>query len=80
MSGDDSFWESLRTLRKFNPFVLVLIFGLFYVSNLILNSGLPLEQKAFPYVLSLVFVFMAVVAEFYRLEREKELGERVYSG
>jgi hypothetical protein len=78
MSEKTTWGDALSDLKKFNPFVLFLLFGLIYVSGFILNSALPLDQKAIPYVLSVALVFITVTFEIYRIEREKELQNQIW--
>jgi hypothetical protein len=78
MSEENSVWGAFGIFRRFNPFVFVLLFALIYVSGLIINLPLPLDQKAIPYILSVALVFLAVFAEYYRMEKERELEERLW--
>lgn len=70
--------EAIADLKKFNPFVFVFCFLIMYVGSLILNSSMTLEQKALPYALCVVFFILAIFAEFYRIEREREFSERIW--
>ena len=69
--------ETFSTITKFHPFVLLFAFGSIYLISHNLNSDIPLYEKlAFLFVAGSIYA-IAIVFEFWRIDKEHGLREKV---
>ena len=73
---DESWFDALATLRKFNPVAFALVFALMYFFTQVLHSNTPLPEKlSFLFISGTIYV-IAIYFEFYRIGKEREPKEK----
>ena len=75
----ESWFDALTTLRNFHPLAFALAFGVMYLFTQILNSNMPLPEKASFLIISGTIYVIAIFFEFYRIGKQQEQKERLWS-
>ena len=76
---DERWFDTLTTLRKFNPVAFALVFALMYFFTQVLHSNTPLPEKLSFLFLSGTIYVIALFFEFYRIGKEREQKEKLWS-
>jgi uncharacterized membrane protein YdbT with pleckstrin-like domain len=74
----ESWLDTFGIISKMNPVAFVLIFACMSVATFTLQSNTSLEMKALLFFMAFIFSFLTIIFEAYRLDREKELKEKVF--
>jgi len=74
----DDVGEVLRTIRNFHPFVIAFAVALSFFFGIVYRSNLSLVTKLTVLGSGLLFQFLAVSFEAYRLDREERQRMRVF--
>lgn len=79
MSEEKMRWlDLLSMIKKFNPIAFILIFGLMLICSTILTMNISIQEKIVPLALSGSLYVIVSFFEFYRIEKEKDLEEKVF--
>ena len=70
MSNTESLVQSYSLIRKFNPLVLVLGFGLMLLFFTVFSSSMKFDLKLIASCLTLILVSLIVAVEMVRIEKK----------
>jgi len=74
----ESWFSGLGSILKINPLILIYAIVLMNLFSYVYNSNMQFQLKFFALVSLGFFYVLAVFYECYRIEKEKELKEKVF--